>query len=97
MPHPLSKRAVVATPMSPDNNIVFIDRERARRNPREFKTPPPPVWGEEEDVPPAEEFYNPGKNPYRHKFDYLDTKTRRFLQRIKQQDIDEYHALKSER
>ena len=49
------------TPMSPDNNIVFINNSAVKRQPKEFRTPPPPIWGEEseeDERPENEQFYD---------------------------------------
>lgn len=66
------------TPLTPDNNIVFINRETIVRRPKEFKTPPPPMYGEEEfeyDKPiPKDQFYNPIQDPHSKKFDFLDSR-----------------------
>ena len=45
------------------------------KRPREFKTPPPPVWGEEEDDhwDPLEPFYNPHTDPNQRRFDFIDS------------------------
>ena len=45
------------------------------KRPREFKTPPPPVWGEEEDDhwDPREPFYNPTMDPNKRMFDFIDS------------------------
>lgn len=69
----------LATPMTPDNNIVFINRDAIIRRPREFKTPPPPMYGEEMDYDydkpiPKHEFYNPVVDPHKRKFDFLDSR-----------------------
>ena len=89
----------MTTPLTRDNNIVFIDGSSRMRHPREFKTPPPPTWGEdiEEVTNEGEQFYNPSRNPYQHQFDYLDTGTRRMYQQQKQANIDRIHAMKSKR
>lgn len=62
--------------MTPDNNIVFINRDTIVRRPREFKTPPPPIYGQEEEyVPdPRERFYDPYKDPNTNKFNFLDNR-----------------------
>ena len=67
------------TPLTPDNNIVFINRDSIIRRPKEFKTPPPPMYGEEEDYPydkpiPQHEFYDPINDPHKKKFDFLDSR-----------------------
>ena len=36
------------TPLTPDNGIVFVDNARMIKNPVGMKTPPPPMWGDEE-------------------------------------------------
>lgn len=68
--HPLT------TPISADNNIVFINRDSIIRRPREFKTPPPPMYGEEEEyeVDPRDKFYDPIVDPNIKKFDFLDSR-----------------------
>ena len=60
--------------VTPDNNIVFINRDTIIRRPREFKTPPPPMYGEEEEYieDPRSIFYDPLKDPNSKKFDFLD-------------------------
>lgn len=67
--------------MSPDNMIVFIDRDRKKVNPKEFRTPPPPSYEEydpNDDKPiPLGLFYNASKDPNTGKFEYLDSKSRR--------------------
>lgn len=40
---------MMKTPMSPDNMITFIDRERIRKKPKEFWTPPAPYMDEIEE------------------------------------------------
>jgi hypothetical protein len=67
--------------------------------PSEFKTPPPPFYGEEsdDDYDPREAFYNMGSDPNANKFDYLDSKTRRMLRERKQKTIDAVNKLKSVR
>ena len=48
------------TPMTPDNGITFLDNKHKLSNPRNEKTPPAPMWGEEEsdcDRDSDEEFY----------------------------------------
>jgi hypothetical protein len=54
------------TPITPDNNIVFINRDSLIRCPREFKTPPPPFYGEEEEyeADPRDAFYDPVTDPH---------------------------------
>mmetsp|Transcript_11984 Transcript_11984/g.11865 ORF Transcript_11984/g.11865 Transcript_11984/m.11865 type:complete len:86 (-) Transcript_11984:429-686(-) len=51
--------------ISRDNNIVFINHGNAIRNPSERKTPPPPMWGEDENegYDPKEPFYDISKDP----------------------------------
>jgi hypothetical protein len=63
-------------PLTSDNNIVFINRNSLIRRPREFKTPPPPFKGEEEEYEPnpRELFYDPVKDPNSKKFDFLDSR-----------------------
>ena len=53
-------------PITRDNNIVFINHGSKIRNPSERKTPPPPKWGEEENVGynPMEPFYDPRRDPH---------------------------------
>lgn len=60
--------------VTPDNNIVFINRDTIIRRPREFKTPPPPIYGEEEEYieDPRAVFYDPIRDPNSKKFDFLD-------------------------
>jgi hypothetical protein len=66
----------LCTPLTPDNNIVFINRDSIIRRPREFKTPPPPFYGEEEEyeMNPREQFYDPVRDPNVKKFDFLDSR-----------------------
>lgn len=49
------------TPLTPDNGIKFLNNEKMIRNPKGMKTPPPPMWGEEEseyDRDENEPFYD---------------------------------------
>lgn len=66
----------LATPLTADNNIVFINRDSIIRRPREFKTPPPPMYGEEEEyeMDPRDKFYDPVVDPNTKKFDFLDSR-----------------------
>jgi hypothetical protein len=47
-----SRRSIVTELSDPDNGIVFLDECERVYNPRNQKTPPPPMWGEvlEEDL-----------------------------------------------
>lgn len=67
---------MIETPLTADNNIVFINRDTILRRPREFKTPPPPIYGEEDEyeVDPRESFYDPVFDPHKKKFDFLDSR-----------------------
>lgn len=67
-------RQLAETPITADNNIVFINRDSIIRRPREFKTPPPPKYGEEDEyeVNPRESFYDPLFDTHKKKFDFLD-------------------------
>lgn len=72
-------RQNLKTPITADNNIVFIDRDSIIRRPKEFKTPPPPMYGEEPDYDydrpiPRHEFYDPINDPHTRKFDFLDSR-----------------------
>lgn len=42
----MTKRGI--TPLTPDNGIKFLNNAQIIRNPIGMKTPPPPMWGEEE-------------------------------------------------
>lgn len=56
------------TPITPDNGILFLNQDQVIRNPQQFKTPPPPMWGEEEsdyDRDESEPFYDPNKDNFR--------------------------------
>lgn len=46
----------------PDNGIFFLDNDEVIKDPRNQKTPPPPMWGEvlEEDL------YDPNTPFYEH-------------------------------
>ena len=64
--------------LTPDNNIWFIDNENIVRNPRPERTPPPPIWGEEEEVDehvPGEAFVNP--SAHKRDWSFLDAKSTR--------------------
>lgn len=51
------------SPKSP-NCIVFIDRQKEIKKPWEFKTPPPPFYGEEEEDENVDEpFYTEYADP----------------------------------
>jgi hypothetical protein len=51
--------------MTPDNGIKFLNNAQIVKNPTGYKTPPPPMWGEEEtdygDFD-NEPFYDPGND-----------------------------------
>ena len=54
------------TPLTPDNGITFLNNAQVIKNPIGFKTPPPPMWGEEESVNENfdyEPFYDPSNDP----------------------------------
>lgn len=63
-------------PITPDNNIVFVNHDAIIRRPREFKTPPPPMYGEESEyeMDPREKFYDAVHDPNAKKFDFLDSR-----------------------
>lgn len=72
--HQPTANKLAETPITADNNIVFINRDSIIRRPREFKTPPPPMYGEEDEyeVNPRESFYDPLFDPNKKKFNFLD-------------------------
>lgn len=57
----------------PDNGITFLDNEDRWFNPRNEKTPPPPMWGEvlEEDL------YDHSQPFYDHEKALVDGKVRK--------------------
>ena len=64
--------------MTPDNNIWFIDNDSIVRNPRPERTPPPPIWGEEEELDehqPGEAFINP--SAHNRDWSFLDARSTR--------------------
>lgn len=63
-------------PITPDNNIVFVNHDAIIRRPREFKTPPPPMYGEESEyeMDPREKFYDVVHDPNAKKFNFLDSR-----------------------
>lgn len=69
-----STRRSVATALSdPDNGIVFLNDEYRIWNPRNEKTPPPPLFGEilEEDL------YDDSQPFYDHETAMIEKKQRR--------------------
>lgn len=64
--------------ISADNNITFINHDRLIKHPREYKTPPPPMWGEETEEDLYDEkkqiFYNPYQDPCKGIFNFLDSR-----------------------
>lgn len=66
----------VNTPLTPDNDIVFVNHDSIIRRPREFKTPPPPKYGEESEyeADPRERFYDAVRDPNAKKFHFLDSR-----------------------
>jgi hypothetical protein len=63
-----SARRMLTPLMTPDNNIKFIDNGSLIKNPKGTKTPPPPLWGEDEteiDETSGEPFYDEVNDPNR--------------------------------
>ena len=59
---PISSRSnAPLTPMTPDNGINFLDNGIKLKNPKNAKTPPPPLWGaplEEDSYDMSQPFYD---------------------------------------
>jgi len=67
-----SRRTAITELSDPDNGILFLDNEDRWLNPRNEKTPPPPMWGEvlEEDL------YDDSQPFYDHEKALVDGKVR---------------------
>lgn len=81
--------------MTKDNKIVFINQGVFIRHPSERKTPPPPMWGEEENpgYVPGEPFYDARRDPYKYSFSKRALITKReFKGFIKPRRVTENHT-----
>lgn len=82
---PYSRR--VMTPITPDNGITFLNEDKLIENPRMYKTPPPPMWGEEESIyepEPGDLFYDDQQDKFKNSRQHLHLDTRRKMRESQQ-------------
>ncbi|CAI2366750.1 unnamed protein product [Moneuplotes crassus] len=91
-----SQRSMITPALTPDNNIKFVDNGSLVKNPKNMRTPPPPMWGEESEIDETagEPFYDPNNDPARNSkvlahLDSSRTKRMSFIkERLKQNGVD---------
>ena len=68
-----SRRSIATVISDPDNGILFLDNDDRIRNPRNMKTPPPPMWGDVIE----EDYYDETQPFYDHEQALLEKRIRR--------------------
>ena len=68
-----SRRSIATVISDPDNGITFLDNDDLIRNPRNMKTPPPPMWGDVIE----EDYYDETQPFYDHEQAVLERRIKR--------------------